>query len=623
MQLDASGTWIATKIVIAILNRVYNSESIFESIYERLAKPIYAIGEINNIFAQMDAAQFQARILDNWPDQKVPLEIRKKIVRSIMMATTKMNKENSQLQAQVERAMMEAQKSNDDGTSTIDTIKEVLKHAYHKTHTICAPAHGERETPVVFHLQEARPTYPHRGGRGRGRGGMQQHQRSGSNGFQNQGQRENKNPQGSYGESLTKRVAENEKRLTEMSDMMKEMKDMLTLQKKRSREGTANAMHARHDFEGEDDSDEDESWRGKSKRGSGWEKTTGFVGMASVVEAKGKSDSKWNQTQDSGQQLQKRFSHHQKRVEHLLQKVEPVAHHGISGPNIYDQIWNTLGTVGLPSDQESDDSEMEDENEDVIIHDGEKGIVDQPDEQRAEEPVRIEVAVGDMKSTDDGSVEAGSASVEQEVRRSGRKSMRPEIFKPETVKTKTSGKKKHDKLKIPGSDTISYSSSEQEIGQSSDSEDMGPINPIKMRGPSKFKTKSGIPFQLVSYGINKSLEHFIAGNTKRLQKAERHLPDHLKTKNPFAYMTAQNVQTVQKRGAKENIGAEILDCLSDLEESMNDLGSGHVQGVPDGKQTARIEREQKSIQQEQGSSEEESGVPDLTSPSDSSSDDRE
>ena len=122
MQLDASGTWIATKIVIAILNRVYNSESIFESIYERLAKPIYAIGEINNIFAQMDAAQFQARILDNWPDQKVPLEIRKKIVRSIMMATTKMNKENSQLQAQVERAMMEAQKSNDDGTSTIDSV---------------------------------------------------------------------------------------------------------------------------------------------------------------------------------------------------------------------------------------------------------------------------------------------------------------------------------------------------------------------------------------------------------------------------------------------------------------------------------------------------------------------
>ena len=84
---------------------------------------------------------------------------------------------------------------------------------------------------------------------------------------------------------------------------------MLTLQKKRSREGTANAMHARHEFEDEDDSDEDESWRGKSKRGSGWEKTTGFVGMASVVEAKGKSDSKWNQTQDSGQQLQKRFSH--------------------------------------------------------------------------------------------------------------------------------------------------------------------------------------------------------------------------------------------------------------------------------------------------------------------------
>jgi len=249
--------------------------------------------------------------------------------------------------------------------------------------------------------------------------------------------------------------------------------------------------------------------------------------------------------------------------------------------------------------------------------------VDQPDEQRAEEPVRIEVAVGDMKSTDDGSVEAGNASVEQEVRRSGRKSMRPEIFKPETVKTKTSGKKKHDKLKIPGSDTISYSSSEQEIGQSSDSEDMGPINPIKMQGLSQFKTKSGIPFQLVSYGINKSLEHFIAGNTKRLQKAERHLPDHLKTKNPFAYMTAQNVQTVQKRGAKENIGAEIIDCLSDLEESMNDLGSGHDQGVPDGKQTAQIEREQKSIQQEQGSSEEESGVPDLTSSSDSSSDDRE
>ena len=88
-------------------------------------------------------------------------------------------------------------------------------------------------------------------------------------------------------------------------------------------------------------------------------------------------------------------------------------------------------------------------------------------------------------------------------------------------------------------------------------------------------------------------------------------------------MTAQNVQTVQKRGAKENIGAEIIDCLSDLEESMNDLGSGHDQGVPDGKQTAQIEREQKSIQQEQGSSEEESGVPDLTSSSDSSSDDRE
>ena len=106
----------------------------------------------------------------------------------------------------------------------------------------------------------------------------------------------------------------------------------------------------------------------------------------------------------TSEEVQSPVTHHQKRVEHLLQKVEPVAHHGISGPNIYDQIWNNLGTVGLPSDQESDDSEMEDENEDVIIHDGEKGIMDQPDGQRAEEPIRNEVAVGDMKSTDDGSM---------------------------------------------------------------------------------------------------------------------------------------------------------------------------------------------------------------------------
>ena len=40
-----------------------------------------------------------------------------------------------------------------------------------------------------------------------------------------------------------------------------------------------------------------------------------------------------------------------------------------------------------------------------MIHDVEKGIMDQPDGQRVEEPVRNEVAVGDKKSTDDGSVE--------------------------------------------------------------------------------------------------------------------------------------------------------------------------------------------------------------------------
>ena len=88
---------------------------------------------------------------------------------------------------------------------------------------------------------------------------------------------------------------------------------------------------------------------------------------------------------------------------------------------------------------------------------------------------------------------------------------------------------------------------------------MGPINPIKVLGPALFKTKSGILFQLVSYSANKSVAHFIAGNTKRLQKAEQNLPDHLKTKNPLAYMTTGNVNTAQKRGAKESISAEIID----------------------------------------------------------------
>lgn len=623
LQLDSSGTWLASKLITAIINRVYNSPSIFESIYERLAKPIYSIGEINNVFSEMEPAIFQTRMLDNWIDGSVPLEIRKKIVRAILSAATKMTKENSQLQGNVERAMMEAQKSNDDGTSTIDTIKEALKHAYHQTHTICAQAHGEKEIPVVFHLQEERPRYPQRGGRGRGRGGMQQNQRSGSTGFQNQGQRENKNPQGSYGESLTKRVAETEKRMTEMSDMMKEI---LALHKKRPREGTANAMHVRHEFEGEEDSDNDESWKGKSKRGSGWEKATGFVGMASVVEERKKPDSERNQTKYSGQQLHKKFIQHQKRVEHLLQKAAPVTHHGIGGDrgaNNFDQVWHNLGTVGLSPDQVSGDSDEEDEDERVMMDDNGNGIMEKPDGQQVEDPVRNGLAVGDMKSTDDGSVEAGNASVEKEVRRSGRKSMRPDIFKPDTIKSKTSGKTKHDMLTIPGPETVSYSSSEQEIGNSSDSEDMGPINPIKMRGPAPFKTKSGIPFQLVSYGVNKSVAHFIAGNTKRLQKAERNLPDHLKTKNPFDYMTTGKVNTAQKRGAKESISAEIIDCLSELEENVNNLGSGHIQGVPDGKRKALIEREQKSIQEDQGSSEAESGVPDLTSLSDSSSDDRE
>jgi len=88
-------------------------------------------------------------------------------------------------------------------------------------------------------------------------------------------------------------------------------------------------------------------------------------------------------------------------------------------------------------------------------------------------------------------------------------------------------------------------------------------------------------------------------------------------------MTTGKVKTAQKRGAKESISAEIIDCLSELEENVNNLGSGHIQGVPDGKRKALIEREQKSIQEDQGSSEAESGVPDLTSLSDSSSDDRE
>ena len=108
--------------------------------------------------------------------------------------------------------------------------------------------------------------------------------------------------------------------MTEMSDMMKEI---LALHKKRPREGTANAMHVRHEFEGEEDSDNDESWRGKSKRGSGWEKATGFVGMASVVEEKKKPDSERNQTKYSGQQLHKKFVHQQKHVEHLLQNAAP------------------------------------------------------------------------------------------------------------------------------------------------------------------------------------------------------------------------------------------------------------------------------------------------------------
>ena len=57
-------------------------------------------------------------------------------------------------------------------------------------------------------------------------------------------------------------------------------------------------------------------------------------------------------------------------------------------------------------------------------------------------------------------------------------------------------------------------------------------------------------------------------------------------------MNTGNVNTVQKRGAKENISAKIIiDCLSELEENVNDLCSGHNLGVADGKQKALIERE--------------------------------
>ena len=65
-------------------------------------------------------------LADNWASHVAsfsPVEVTEEIVLAILTATTKESKEISQLQANVERAIIDAQKANDDGTTTIDTIR--------------------------------------------------------------------------------------------------------------------------------------------------------------------------------------------------------------------------------------------------------------------------------------------------------------------------------------------------------------------------------------------------------------------------------------------------------------------------------------------------------------------
>ena len=303
---DNCGTWLLSKLSIAITNRVYNSPSLLDDILASMSKPITNIAEINELFAQLEPALIQARIMENWLGTEVPIDIRKKIARAILAGASKLPKEHSQLQINIERIISEMQTTIEN--ATVDMMKEGLKQSFHQSQQTVKRPSGENETQVVFHVQEERPSSFQRG-RGRGRGGAPYQQRGGA---ANPVQRDIRNTQGTYPESLNKRVTANEKRLEEIAEMLKE-----ALQNKKQRANHVRAMHLHREFEGEEEESEEEGHLLGRKRG--WVKAVGFTRMASVLAEETKSDhssGKDNSRQDA---LHWKFQQHQDKIKQLLQ----------------------------------------------------------------------------------------------------------------------------------------------------------------------------------------------------------------------------------------------------------------------------------------------------------------
>ena len=523
---DNCGTWLLSKLSIAITNRVYNSPSLLDDILASMSKPITNIAEINELFAQLEPALIQARIMENWLGTEVPIDIRKKIARAILAGASKLPKEHSQLQINIERIISEMQTTIEN--ATVDMMKEGLKQSFHQSQQTVKRPSGENETQVVFHVQEERPSSFQRG-RGRGRGGAPYQQRGGA---ANPVQRDIRNTQGTYPESLNKRVTANEKRLEEIAEMLKE-----ALQNKKQRGNHVRAMHLHREFEGEEEESEEEGHLLGRKRG--WVKAVGFTGMASVLAEETKFDH--SSGKDNSRQDALRL---QQSIGFALAASDDDDSEDCADPAIVAE--------GLPVYDGSDD------NHDIYVEKG-KG------------PVETYV------TTDVDNVEAGATT---DVRRSARVSMRPAMFKPEKPKSRTprhSTSKKLKKPAVPGQDDISYPTSGQECTDSQSEEELAPENQISKNGSTTLMTPSGVPFKPLHYG-NKS-KCYIEGGV-RIRKLERHLPDLLDAANSVHAIGEPPITASEARVTKVSIGVEVVDWRSEPEDDnsiagvSNSVGSG-------------------------------------------------
>ena len=76
-----------SKLKIALHNWVHkyhNSPLIVRTTFEKFLQPIYCMGEIDDLYPELESAFFQVFILENWESLVTPFQVRaKKVIQSM------------------------------------------------------------------------------------------------------------------------------------------------------------------------------------------------------------------------------------------------------------------------------------------------------------------------------------------------------------------------------------------------------------------------------------------------------------------------------------------------------------------------------------------------------------